>query len=133
MSSANPSGAAASSRRGGELRTTVEPGRCADARRSAATRVRTAAAAPSSSPGTTTGRRQTADSGEGALSKVEGEDFDVVVLDILMPEMETGGPVRTMLRWICFVAAGFCLYGWHRTRDRRALRPPHSPLPIAHQ
>ncbi len=42
-------------------------------------------------------------------------------LDVMMPEMETGGPVRTMLRMLCFVAAGFCLYRWRNERDGRFL------------
>lgn len=41
--------------------------------------------------------------------------------DLLKDGRQTGGPVRTMVRMVCFVAAGLLLYRWHREKDGRAL------------
>jgi hypothetical protein len=41
--------------------------------------------------------------------------------DILHDPMETGQPVRTMFRMICFAGAAVMLLAWFREKDRRAL------------
>jgi hypothetical protein len=41
--------------------------------------------------------------------------------DILRNSDETGAPVRTVVRSVCFVAGGILLWRWHRAGDRRAL------------
>lgn len=42
-------------------------------------------------------------------------------LDLLFGGLDTGAPVRTMLRMLCFVSAGYCLVRWRRERDPRLL------------
>src|SRR5690606_16800432 len=41
--------------------------------------------------------------------------------DLLKDGRQTGGPVRTMFRVLCFAAGGVMLVRWHRAGDRRAL------------
>jgi hypothetical protein len=41
--------------------------------------------------------------------------------DLVKDWLDTGTPVRTMLRTLCFVAGGVCLWRWHKARDARAL------------
>lgn len=41
--------------------------------------------------------------------------------DLLKDGRQTGGPVRTMFRMLCFAAGGVMLVRWHRAGDRRAL------------
>lgn len=41
--------------------------------------------------------------------------------DLLRDGRQTGGPVRTLTRTVCFVAAAVLLVRWHRAADRRAL------------
>lgn len=42
-------------------------------------------------------------------------------LDLLKDGRQTGGPVRTMVRTLCFAAAALCLWRWRREGDRRVL------------
>jgi hypothetical protein len=42
-------------------------------------------------------------------------------LDLLKDGRQTGGPVRTMVRMLCFAGAFACLWRWRRAGDRRAL------------
>lgn len=42
-------------------------------------------------------------------------------LDLLRDGRQTGGPVRTMLRYFCFVAAGITFWRWRRAGDSRLL------------
>jgi len=41
--------------------------------------------------------------------------------DLLKDGRQTGGPVRTMFRMLCFAAGAVMLLRWHRAGDRRAL------------
>jgi hypothetical protein len=41
--------------------------------------------------------------------------------DLLKDGRQTGGPIRTMFRMLCFAAAAFCLWRWHKQGDRRLL------------
>jgi hypothetical protein len=41
--------------------------------------------------------------------------------DLLKDGRQTGGPIRTMIRTLCFAAAALCLWRWHKQGDRRLL------------
>jgi hypothetical protein len=41
--------------------------------------------------------------------------------DLVKDWLDTGTPVRTMLRSLCFVAGGVCLWRWRKNRDSRVL------------
>lgn len=43
------------------------------------------------------------------------------LLEVVKDPRQTGDPVLTVFRTLCFVSAGFGLYGWFRSRDARAL------------
>jgi hypothetical protein len=42
-------------------------------------------------------------------------------LDLMKDDMQTGPPVRTMIRMLCLVSAGVCLWRWRKAGDRRFL------------
>ncbi len=41
--------------------------------------------------------------------------------DLLKDGRQTGGPMRTMVRLLCFAGAAVCLFNWKKARDRRFL------------
>ena len=41
--------------------------------------------------------------------------------DLLKDGRQTGGPIRTMVRMLCFAGAALCFWRWHKERDRRLL------------
>ena len=48
--------------------------------------------------------------------------------DLLKDGRQTGGPLRALVRTLCFAGAGFCLWRWKKAGDRRCARRPSPPF-----
>jgi hypothetical protein len=64
--------------------------------------------------------RQWADQADTLFNATAGYFF-FDFFDVLRDADHTGAPVRTIVRSLCFLAAGISLWRWHRKGDRRVL------------